>query len=337
MEVPIKALAWGVLAAGFAQLLIQVPALMRLGLVPRPRWGWKHSGVRKIIRLMIPTLVGSSVAQVNLLLDSILATFLISGSVTWLYYSDRLLEFPLGVFGVALSTVILPNLSRKFALQNTQTFSATMDWALRLALIITIPAAVGLAVLASPILVTMFQYDAFTPEDVEMTALSLSAYAVGLPAFIAVKVLAPGYYARQDTRTPVRIAIIAMVSNMGLNLLFVGVLVAIHFKGAHTGLALASSFAAYLNASMLYRGLRKQGAYQPETGWGRVISAVLIASGLMAAGLLWRYGSLADWFAAPAAGRIRMLAELVGGACLAYGLALFGAGLRKHHLEKGAV
>ena len=170
-----------------------------------------------------------------------------------------------------------------------------------------------------------------------MTALSLSAYAVGLPAFIAVKVLAPGYYARQDTRTPVRIAIIAMVSNMGLNLLFVGVLVAIHFKGAHTGLALASSFAAYLNASLLYRGVRKQGAYQPETGWGRVISAVLIASGLMAAGLLWRYGSLADWFAAPAAGRIRMLAELVGGACLVYGLALFGAGLRKHHLEKGAV
>lgn len=337
LEIPIKALAWGVLAAGFAQLLIQIPALMHLGLMPRPRWGWKHSGVRKIMRLMIPTLVGSSVAQVNLLIDSILATFLISGSVTWLYYSDRLLEFPLGVFGVALSTVILPNLSRKFALQSVQSFSATMDWALRLALIITFPAALGLAVLASPILITMFQYDAFTPGDVEMTALSLSAYALGLPAFIAVKVLAPGYYARQDTRTPVRFAIISMVSNMFLNFLFVGTLLAIHFHGAHTGLALASSVAAYINASMLYRGLRRQGAYLPEPGWSRVVVAVLVACALMVAGLLWRYGALPEWFAAPVGTRIRMLAELIVGACLVYAVALFGAGLRKHHLEKGAV
>ena len=337
LEIPIKALAWGVLAAGFAQLLIQIPALMHLGLMPRPRWGWKHSGVRKIMRLMIPTLVGSSVAQVNLLIDSVLATFLISGSVTWLYYSDRLLEFPLGVFGVALSTVILPNLSRKFALQSVQSFSATMDWALRLALIITFPAALGLAVLASPILITMFQYDAFTQGDVEMTALSLSAYALGLPAFIAVKVLAPGYYARQDTRTPVRFAIISMVSNMFLNFLFVGTLLAVHFHGAHTGLALASSVAAYINASMLYRGLRRQGAYLPEPGWNRVFVAVLVACALMVAGLLWRYGSLPEWFAAPAGTRIRMLAELIVGACLVYAVALFGAGLRKHHLEKGAV
>ena len=337
LEIPIKALAWGVLAAGFAQLLIQIPALMHLGLMPRPRWGWKHSGVRKIMRLMIPTLVGSSVAQVNLLIDSVLATFLISGSVTWLYYSDRLLEFPLGVFGVALSTVILPNLSRKFALQSVQSFSATMDWALRLALIITFPAALGLAVLASPILITMFQYDAFTPGDVEMTALSLSAYALGLPAFIAVKVLAPGYYARQDTRTPVRFAIISMVSNMFLNFLFVGTLLAVHFHGAHTGLALASSVAAYINASMLYRGLRRQGAYLPEPGWSRVVVAVLVACALMVAGLLWRYGALPEWFAAPVGTRIRMLAELIVGACLVYAVALFGAGLRKHHLEKGAV
>ena len=200
MDVPVKALAWGVFAAGIAQLLIQVPALMRLGVLPRPRWGWRHSGVRKILRLMIPTLIGSSVAQVNLLLDMVIATFLVSGSVTWLYYSDRLLEFPLGVFGVALSTVILPNLSRKFASNNPQAFSATLDWALRLALIITLPAALGLMVLATPILITLFQYQAFQMSDVEMSALSLSAYAAGLPAFIAVKVLAPGFYARQDTK-----------------------------------------------------------------------------------------------------------------------------------------
>ena len=191
MEVPVKALAWGVLAAGIAQLLIQIPALMRLGVMPRPRWGWRHSGVRKILRLMVPTLIGSSVAQVNLLLDMVIATFLVSGSVTWLYYSDRLLEFPLGVFGVALSTVILPNLSRKFAAQSSQAFSATLDWALRLALIITLPAALGLVVLAKPILITLFQYQAFALSDVEMSALSLAAYATGLPAFIAVKVLHP--------------------------------------------------------------------------------------------------------------------------------------------------
>ena len=270
MDVPVKALAWGVLAAGIAQLLIQVPALMRLGVLPRPRWGWRHSGVRKILRLMIPTLIGSSVAQVNLLLDMVIATFLVSGSVTWLYYSDRLLEFPLGVFGVALSTVILPNLSRKFAAKNPQAFSATLDWALRLALIITLPAALGLMVLATPILITLFQYQAFQMSDVEMSALSLSAYAAGLPAFVAVKVLAPGFYARQDTKTPVKIAIIALVSNMLLNFLFVGTLLAMQFKGPHTGLALASSVAAYINAGLLFRALLRQGTYRPEAGWGKI-------------------------------------------------------------------
>jgi len=337
LEVPVKALAWGVLAAGVAQLLIQVPALVHLGLMPRPRWGWRDSGVRKILRLMIPTLVGSSVAQVNLLVDSVLATFLVSGSVTWLYYSDRLMEFPLGVFGVALATVILPNLSRKFAQQSAQAFSGTLDWALRLALLITLPAAIGLTVLASPILITMFQYEAFLPADAEMTALSLSAYALGLPAFIAVKVLAPGYYARQDTRTPVRIAIIAMVSNMVLNLLFVGILLGLHFKGPHTGLALASTVAAYMNAWMLYRGLRRQGIYQPEAGWGKVLLAAFVASVLMVLVILWKYGTTEQWLMAPARERASMLTVLVVGGILVYLFALFAAGLRKHHLEKGAV
>jgi putative peptidoglycan lipid II flippase len=337
MDVPVKALAWGVLVAGFAQFLLQLPALVHLGLLPRPRWGWRHSGVRRILRLMIPTLIGSSVAQVNLLVDSVLATFLVSGSVTWLYYSDRLLEFPLGVFGVALSTVILPNLSRKFAQQNPQTFSATLDWALRLAVIITLPAALALAVLATPILVTMFQYEAFLMSDVEMTALSLSAYALGLPAFIAVKVLAPGYYARQDTRTPVRYAIVAMVSNLVLNFLFVGVLVSVAFKGPHTGLALASSLTAYLNATMLFRGLRRHDTYRPEPGWARVLTAVLIACTVMTGLLVWYAGPAEAWSAANAPRRIADLAVLVGGGVTVYFLVLFSAGLRRHHLEKGAV
>jgi len=336
MDVPVKALAWGVLVAGIAQLLIQVPALMRLGVLPRPRWGWRHSGVRKILRLMIPTLIGSSVAQVNLLLDIVIATFLVSGSVTWLYYSDRLLEFPLGVFGVALSTVILPNLSRKFAAQNPQAFSATLDWALRLALIITLPATLGLVLLATPILITLFQYQAFLLSDVEMSALSLSAYAAGLPAFIAVKVLAPGYYARQNTKTPVKIAIIAMVSNMLLNFLFVGTLVAMQFKGPHTGLALASSVAAYINAGLLYRGLRREGTYHPEPGWGRVSLAVILGCIAMVAALLWQYGEVQQWADAAAVARAGRLASLILLGTLAYGLVLIGGGLRMHHLEKGA-
>jgi putative peptidoglycan lipid II flippase len=337
MEIPVKALAWGVLVAGIAQLIIQIPALMRLGLLPRPRWGWKHSGVRKVLRLMVPTLIGSSVAQINLLIDSVLATFLVSGSVTWLYYSDRLLEFPLGVFGVALSTVILPNLSRKFAQQSSRAFSATLDWALRLALVITIPSAVGLTALATPLLITMFHYQAFQLSDVEMTALSLSAYAVGLPAFIAVKVLAPGYYARQDTKTPVRIAITAMVSNMLMNFLFVGVLMAMAFKGPHMGLALASSLAGYINAWLLYRGLRRQGAYIPEPGWRRVILAVFLASSCMLVALLWFSAETGTWAAEPAIERAVRLAFLVVGGSLIYFLTLFAAGLRKHHLEKGGV
>ena len=336
MDVPVKALAWGVLVAGIAQLLIQVPALMRLGVVPRPRWGWRHSGVRKILRLMIPTLIGSSVAQVNLLLDMVIATFLVSGSVTWLYYSDRLLEFPLGVFGVALSTVILPNLSRKFAAKNPQAFSATLDWALRLALIITLPAALGLVLLATPILITLFQYQAFQMSDVEMSALSLSAYAAGLPAFIAVKVLAPGYYARQDTKTPVKIAIIAMVSNMLLNFLFVGTLVAMQFKGPHTGLALASSVAAYVNAGLLYRGLRRQGTYHPEPGWGRVSRAVILACFAMLAALLWQVGEAQQWADLAALARAGRLVVLILLGVVAYGLVLVAGGLRKHHLVKGS-
>jgi putative peptidoglycan lipid II flippase len=335
LEVPVFALAWGVLAAGFLQLFIQLPALTRLGLVPRPRWGWRHSGVRRILRLMIPTLVGSSVAQVNLLFDSVIATFLISGSVTWLYYSDRLLEFPLGVFGVALSTVILPNLSRKFALNSTRAFSATIDWALRIAFIITIPAALGLCVLAKPILIALFQYEAFQMSDVTMSALSLVAYSLGLPAFIAVKVFAPGFYARQDTATPVRIAIKAMVANMVMNVIFVGALLWSDFEGPHMGLALASSAAAYLNAGLLYRGLRRAGHYAPEKGWQPVILAVVGASLVMVALLWWQYGDLNSWASSGAVSRATKLTFLVVAGLVSYGAALLVFGLRRRHLTKG--
>ncbi len=336
LEVPVTALAWGVLAAGFAQLLLQVPALMRLGLMPRPRWGWQHSGVRRIMKLMIPTLFGSSVAQVNLLFDSIIATFLVTGSVSWLYYSDRLLEFPLGVLGIALATVILPNLSRKHAQASTAEFSATLDWALRLAVIITVPAAVGLVILSSPILITLFQYDAFQPEDVRMSAYSLVAYSVGLPAFIAVKVLAPGYYARQDTTTPVKIAIAAMVTNMGLNLLFVGLLLYRGFEGPHAGLALASSAAAYLNAILLFRGLTKRQVYTPERGWIRLWIAVILACTTMGALLLFMTHDTESWLQATAVLRVKNLALTIIFGVIIYIFVCMVAGLKTHDLLRGA-
>ena len=336
LEVPVTALAWGVLAAGFAQLLIQIPALMHLGLMPRPRWGWRHSGVRRIIKLMIPTLFGSSVAQVNLLVDSIIATFLVSGSVSWLYYSDRLLEFPLGVLGIALATVILPNLSQKHAKASTTEFSATLDWALRLAVIITVPAAVGLIILAGPILITLFQYDAFQPEDVRMSAYSLVAYSAGLPAFIAVKVLAPGYYARQDTSTPVKIAIAAMVTNMGLNLLFVGLLLQNGFEGPHAGLALASSVAAYLNALLLFRGLRRRKVYLPERGWIRLWIAVILASSAMGSLLYFMTHDIDSWYQAAVALRVKNLSLSIAFGVIIYVFTCMVAGIKTHDLLRGA-
>jgi putative peptidoglycan lipid II flippase len=309
---------------------------MRLGLLPRPRWGWRHSGVRRIMKLMIPTLFGSSVAQVNLLVDSMIATFLVTGSVSWLYYSDRLLEFPLGILGVALATVILPNLSQKHAKASTREFSGTLDWALRIAVIITVPAAVGLIILAGPILITLFQYDAFQLDDVRMSTYSLVAYSTGLPAFIAVKVLAPGYYARQDTRTPVKIGIAAMVTNMGLNLLFVGLLLYGGFEGPHAGLALASSVAAYLNAMLLYRGLKKRGVYSPERGWLRVWIAVSMACAAMAALLFFMTHDIAGWHQATAAVRVKNLTLSIAFGVIIYIFVGMVAGLKAHDLLRGA-
>jgi len=335
LEVPVESLAWGVLVAGAVQLAVQVPALARLGLLPRPRWGWRDPGVRRVLKLMTPTLLGSSAAQVNLLIDSVIATFLVTGSVSWLYYSDRLLEFPLGVFGIALATVILPSLSRKFARQSAQAFSDTLDWALRLALLITLPAAMGLVVLARPILVTLFQHGHFQAEDVVMSGLSLVAYAAGLPAFIAIKVLAPGYYARQDPVTPVRISLLAMGSNVVLNLLFVGAMLHAGWQGPHAGLALASTVSAYLNAGLLYRGLRRSGTYQPVAGWLRLTGSVLAACVAMAAVLGVWVPSLQIWIDLSAWNRVLDLAVYILFGTVVYGLVAWLAGLRPVHFARG--
>jgi putative peptidoglycan lipid II flippase len=267
---PELALAAGVFVAGVVQVLFLVPSLKRIGLFPRPSWGRQDEGVRRIMKLMLPGILGSSVAQINLLFDTLIASFLVAGSVSWLYYSDRLVEFPLGVFAIALSTVILPSLSRSHANDSTDEFSRTVDWALRMVLLIGIPSAVGLLLLARPMLVTLFNYGDFGISDVNMAGLSLMAYAVGLPGFMLVKVLAPAFYSRKDTTTPVRIAIAALLTNIVLNLLFVVPMVMLDVPGPHAGLALATSLAAWVNAGLLFHMLKKKQVYRPESGWPRL-------------------------------------------------------------------
>ena len=274
---PAYALAWGVLLAGIVQFLFQLPFLKTIHMLPMPSVDWQDSGVKKVLALMAPAIFGVSVSQINLLLDTVLATFLPTGSVSWLYYSDRLSELPLGVFGIAIATVILPNLSRHHVAQSTQAFSQTLDWALKMILLIAVPAAVALILLAEPILVTLFYYgEVMTVRDMAMASLSLKAYAAGLIAFMLIKVLAPGFFARQDMRTPVRIGVIAMVMNMLFNLLFV---IPLHsyWQVGHLGLAAATSLSAFLNAILLYFALRKQGIYQPIQGWLRFFIRLAIA------------------------------------------------------------
>jgi putative peptidoglycan lipid II flippase len=288
MDQPITALAWGVLIAGVAQLLFQLPFLGRLKLLPKPRVAFKDRGVIKVLRLMVPALFGVSVSQINLLLDTLIASFLVSGSISWLYYSDRLLEFPVGLLGVAIGTVILPNLSRKHAEQSLDEYSATLDWAIRMMVLFGVPAAAGLLLLAGPMLTTLFYSQAFNAEDVFKSSLSLIAYAPGLMAIILIKVLAPGFYAQQDTRTPVKIGIIAMVTNMVFNIILV-------FPLAHAGLALATTLSSALNAYLLYRGLRRSGIYRPQKGWSRILFRVLFAATGMSLLLFLGAGDLHRW------------------------------------------
>jgi len=330
---PAYALAWGVFVAGLVQLLFQLPFLSGLGLVPRPQLDWQHEGVRRILRLMGPAIFGVSVSQINLLLDTVIASFLPTGSVSWLYYSDRLSELPLGVFGVAIATVILPNLSRQHAGANPEKFAATLDWAMRMILLVAVPACLALMLLARPILVALF-YDGerIDSVDIAMSSLSLRAYAGGLVAFMLIKVLAPGYYARQDTRTPVRIGIIAMVCNMVLNILFV---VPLHFfwQTGHVGLALATSLAAFVNGGLLLRGLRRSGTYQPAPGWGSFTLRMAIANGAMVLclGLLVPAGT--DWHRWEHWSGLLWLGGVCAAGVAVYLLVLMAVGLRLRDLR----
>ncbi len=323
---PVVALAWGVVIAGVSQLLLQLPFLLKIRLLPMPRWDHQHEGVRRIMKLMIPALFGVSVSQINLLLDTVLASFLQTGSVSWLYYSDRLAELPLGVFGIAIATVILPSLSRKHAAESSEQFSQTLDWAIRLVLLIGVPAAVALFILSEPLIAALFHYGEMQDRDVLMAAMSLRAYALGLVAFMLIKVLAPGYFARQDTKTPVSIAIKAMIANMVFNLALV-------FPLQHAGLALATTFSAFMNAGMLYLGLKRTNVFVPRKGWRAYGLQMLLANGAMAAVLFWLKGDVSFWLNASLLERMIQTGVLVVSGLAVYSAVLLISGVRPRHFR----
>lgn len=326
------ALGLGVLVAGIAQLAFQVPYLRREGMLPRPSLtASDESGVRaqesvsKVFRLMLPAIFGSSVAQINILVNTLLASFLVTGSVSWLYYSDRLMEFPLGVFGIALATAILPGLSKAYAGNDQDGFNQTLNVALRWVIVISIPAAAALAVLAIPLLATMFHYREFGANDVLMSAQALRAYAIGLIGFVFVKVLAPGFFARQNTATPVRIGILAMVVNVVMSLALVTWL-------AHVGLALATSIAALVNAALLGLILRRDGILVLEAGLMPLLARALVATVAMVAALYWAGADGPMWLEAGTLNRIGRLTICVGAGLVAYAAVLWVAGVRPRHL-----
>ncbi len=325
-EQPVVGLAWGVFIAGVAQLLFQIPFLRRIGLLPRPRFGGGHDGVKRVARLMLPGIFGVSVAQINLLVNTLLASFLVTGSVSWLYYADRLMEFPLGVFGIALATVILPSLSQKHAAASPEGFSHLLDWGLRWVLIIGIPASAALIVLSGPMLATLFHFGASAARDVEMSAQALTAFALGLVGFTLVKVLAPGFYARLDTKTPVLAGTISLAANIVLSLMLV-------YPFAHAGLALAISIAAFVNAALLFIQLRRLGIYRALPGWPIFLMRVAFATLVMAGLIVWGAGQLATWLSAAPLVRAGRLAFWIVAGIIVYGAVLFLAGMRPQHLK----
>ncbi|HAU23064.1 MAG TPA: murein biosynthesis integral membrane protein MurJ, partial [Gammaproteobacteria bacterium] len=299
-----------------------------LKLLPKPVFGNDKEGVARIKKLMLPALFGASVSQINLLLDTVIASLLVTGSVSWLYYSDRLMELPLGTFGIAIAIVVLPSLSRQHAESSVQAFAETLDWALRLVCLIAIPASLGLILLAEPLLITLFQNDNFPRSDVISSAGSLRAYAVGLLAFMSVKIFAPGFYARQNTSTPVRIGIIAMAINMILNITF-------YLAGlAHVGLALATSLAAFVNAGLLLWFLRQDQVFLWQSGWLKYLLQLGLANVAMVAFILFSADPWEVWESLSVLARVAKLAVAVGGSVIVYVLVLLLGGLRWRHIYR---
>ena len=333
-EVPPMALAWGVFAAGILQFAVLWPALGKLGLRPRFRFDRKHPGVRRVFTLMLPTLFSSSVAQLNLIVGTMFASLLATGSQTWLYLAERLAEFPLGLFGVALGTVILPHLSRKHADTDADGYAYTLDWGLRTVLLVALPAGLGLALLAEPITATVYQYGKFTPADTRMAALALLAMSVGVPAFMLSKVLAPAFYARQDTRTPMRAALVTVLANVLLTVAIVSPMWLNGIEGGHAGIALATSLAGILNAVLLWRALRRAGLLRPRPGWGVYLLRLAFACVAMSAVVLAVRQLAGEWPAMVPSARLAWLGIAIASGAAAYGAALLVTGWRPRVLRE---
>jgi putative peptidoglycan lipid II flippase len=326
---PIYAMAGGVILGGMLQLGVQIPALLRIGMLPRVglRWSsvakaWAHPGTRRVTTLMLPALLGVSVAQISLLINTQIASHLVTGSVSWLTYADRLMEFPTAMLGVALGVVLLPQLAAAKAADDGARYSQLLDWGLRLVVLLAVPSAMALLVFAQPLVAVLYHYGAFTERDVQQTTVALMGYGAGLLGLVAIKVLAPGFYARQDIRTPVKIAIVVLLLTQAMNVVFVPHL-------AHAGLALSIGIGAMVNALWLLIGLRRRGAYQPSPGWGRFVLQVTVATTLLTVFLFWATGAV-DWtgFEGRALLRVGLLALCVAGAAAIYFAALLLCGLK---------
>ncbi|MGR5279506.1 murein biosynthesis integral membrane protein MurJ [Vibrio rotiferianus] len=328
MSQPEIGLAIGVFLGGLVQFLFQIPFLIKAGVMVKPKWGWRDPGVVKIRTLMIPALFGVSVSQINLLFDTFIASFLQTGSISWLYYSDRLLEFPLGLFGIAIATVILPALSRKHVDAHSEGFAHTMDWGIRMVTLLGIPAMLGLMVLAKPMLMVLFMRGEFSPQDVHQASLSLLAYASGLLNFMLIKVLAPGYYSRQDTKTPVKYGIIAMLTNMVFNAIFA------YFYG-YVGLAIATALSAFVNMALLYRGLHIAGVYQVTKRTVFFIIRLMVAGAAMVAAILWQLEDMSVWLNWSFAHRSGVLGMLIALGASVYLAVVFLLGVRLKDLKAG--
>ncbi|MDH4094656.1 MAG: murein biosynthesis integral membrane protein MurJ [Betaproteobacteria bacterium] len=318
---PVLALAWAVSVGGALQLALQLPFLARLGLLPRWRVDFRHAGMRRVLKLMGPALFGVSVSQLSLLINTIFASFLVAGSVSWLYYADRLMEFPAGVLGVAVGTILLPSLSRHHASGEAGEYARLLDWGLRVTLLLALPAAAALAVLAVPLVTTLFHYGQFGADDVWMTRRALVAYSVGLVGMILVKILAPGFYARQNVVTPVKIGVLTLAATQLMNLAFIVPL-------QHAGLALALGLGACLNAALLYRTLRRTGIYQPQPGWGAFAAKTAAAVAAMSVLLHFAMGPAGWWLEAPWQHKVPAIAGLVLAGVAGYALVLLLLGFR---------
>ena len=333
---PVIAVAMGVFVGGILQVMIQVPSLLRLGVVRRPRWNWQHEGVKRIARLMGPAIVGSSMGQLSIVISQNIATYMAAGSVSWLYYADRIVEFPLGVFSIALATVILPSLSAHHAQQSREEFSATLDWAVRLVWLIVTPAAVALFVLAGPLTVALFHYKKFSELDAHMTSLALMAFSFALFGWSFIKVLAPGFYARQDTKGPVRVAMQALGLTMALNIvaaIYLGATGAWKMQGMHAVLAMTNGVGALFNAAVLYVSLVRSNVLLPAPRRRGLIVRVIMASVVMAGALYGAGGDIDTWLRTPTLNRMLWLGALVAGGAVVYFVVLWISGVRIHEFR----